>query len=73
MSKDLPNRKRGSSESRAIAASRHDPLTAGKTLHAMVSRNAPVRSDRTVPRSIGLAHIIRQDDGTSVGVWGILR
>ncbi len=25
----------------------------------------------TVSRSIGLAHIIRQDDGTSTGVWGI--
>ncbi|MHA6686630.1 EAL domain-containing protein [Mesorhizobium sp. A556] len=24
-----------------------------------------------MPRSIGLAHIIRQDDGTSTGVWGI--
>lgn len=24
-----------------------------------------------MPRSIGLAHIIRQDDGTSVGVWGV--
>jgi EAL domain-containing protein (putative c-di-GMP-specific phosphodiesterase class I) len=23
-----------------------------------------------VPRSIGLAHIVRQDDGTSTGVWG---
>ncbi|TIN58942.1 MAG: EAL domain-containing protein, partial [Mesorhizobium sp.] len=22
-------------------------------------------------RSVGLAHIIRQDDGTSTGVWGI--
>ena len=22
-------------------------------------------------RSIGLAHIIRQDDGTSAGVWGV--
>jgi EAL domain-containing protein (putative c-di-GMP-specific phosphodiesterase class I) len=24
-----------------------------------------------VARSVGLAHIIRQDDGTSVGVWGV--
>lgn len=24
-----------------------------------------------MPRSIGLAHIIRQDDGTSVGIWGV--
>ena len=22
-------------------------------------------------RSVGLAHIIRQDDGTSAGVWGV--
>lgn len=25
----------------------------------------------TVPRSIGLAHIVRQDDGTSTGIWGV--
>jgi len=24
-----------------------------------------------MPRSIGLAHIIRQDDGTSIGIWGV--
>jgi EAL domain-containing protein (putative c-di-GMP-specific phosphodiesterase class I) len=24
-----------------------------------------------VPRSIGIAHIVRQDDGTSTGVWGM--
>lgn len=29
------------------------------------------KGGRVVTRSVALAHIIRQDDGTSIGVWGI--
>ena len=32
-------------------------------------RADPAGADHQVARSVGLAHIIRQDDGTSVGVW----
>src|SRR4051812_43929310 len=45
-------------------------LTSSKTLHGMV-RGETSRSRFAVARSVGLAHIVRQDDGTSVGVWGI--
>jgi EAL domain-containing protein (putative c-di-GMP-specific phosphodiesterase class I) len=49
-----------------------DPLTPGKTFACHECRSDLCNSGapETVSRSIGLAHIIRQDDGTSTGVWG---
>jgi EAL domain-containing protein (putative c-di-GMP-specific phosphodiesterase class I) len=67
MSKDSQNRKRRNAFVMCRRAGH--PLTSGKTLHAKL---VPERSNWSqVARSIGLAHIIRQDDGTSAGVWGV--
>ncbi len=52
------------------------PLTGDKSLNAILWRETrrmglrPSTEDSPLSRSVGLAHIIRQDDGTSSGVWG---
>jgi hypothetical protein len=44
----------------------------GKTLSDRIELNSDNLAKRgTVSRSIGLARIIRNDDGTSTGVWGV--
>jgi len=45
-------------------------LTRGKSFAARVEA-CLIDQERIVTRSVGLAHIIRQDDGTATGVWGV--